>query len=94
MEFDSVYFLLVALGFAIAGAVEIFPNRCFFVSRKKYTEESIRAFAKHDGCVEIAIGVSVFVLRFGAMGRKACLVILIGALTYYSIQMSKILVKK
>lgn len=91
---SNVYYIIIAACFAVVGAVEIFTRRCFFIRAKKYTEESIKAFSRHDGYVEIALGAAVLALNYGDLGRKACLVILIGALTYYSIQMNKILVKK
>lgn len=94
MPLDSVYFLAVAACFVIAGAVELRTKRCFFLSSKKYTQESLAAFSLYDGCVEIALGAAIFALRYGENGRKVCLIILIGALTYYSVQMNKILVKK
>jgi hypothetical protein len=94
LQIDSVYFGVVAACFVIVGAVELGTKRCFFLSAKKYTADSLRAFSVYDGCVEIALGAAVFALQCGGVGRKLCLVILIGALTYYSVQMGRILVKK
>ena len=79
--------------FIIAGVLEIITKRCFFLSSKKYTEASMRDFAKYDGIVEILFGPALMALNFGETGRKACLILVIGALLIYGRQ-SRIYLKK
>jgi len=80
--------------FIIAGILEIIQKRCFFLSSKKYTKESLTVFSKYDGIVEIIFGPALIALNFGDVGRKLCLILVIGAMLIYARASKEYLKKK
>ena len=94
MTLPEWFYLTAGAAFVLAGILEIVKKRCFFLSRKKYTEESMKIFSKYDGIVEIIFGPALIALNYGEIGRKISLILVIGALILYSRQSGKYLKKK
>lgn len=94
MTLQQWFYIIAAAGFILAGLLEILQKRCFFLSKRKYTEKSLKKMAKFDGIVEILFGVALVALNFGEIGRKACLVLVIGAMLLFAFASSEFLEKK
>lgn len=94
MTFQQWFYPLAAAGFFLAGLLEILQKRCFFLSKRKYTEKSLTLFSKYDGVVEMLFGFAVAALNFGEIGRKICLFLVIGAMLLFGFASKKYLVKK
>ena len=91
---QEIAFYIAAAGFIAAGIMEIIFKRCYFLGRKKYTEESLKEFAVYDGITEILFGLAAGSLGFGDIGRKFCLFFVIGAMMLFAYKSKEILKKK
>lgn len=84
MQLPEWFYYAAAAGFIIAGVLEFITKRCFFLSSKKYTVDSMKVFSKYDSLVEILFGLAVGALNFGDTGRKICLILVIGAMLLFA----------
>ena len=94
MILPTWFYIAAGAGLFIAGVMEIITNRCYFLSKRKFTEESLKAFAKYDGVCEMAFGIALACLSIPNIGTKICLFLVIGALTFFSFKMQEIVKKK